>query len=623
MRKSALGIFVFLLVLVLLVSAAPTATLAAPKAVIVNETFKNSAASGWVLADSACLTAGSNTLACAAAPNMEGDGNGWLRLTSATNNQKASAIYNTAFSSLNGIQVQFQYAAYGGSGADGISFYLIDGATGAPTTGAAGGGLGYSFNTIGPVGPGVTSGYAGVGLDEWGNFGNTGYSSTPCFTSLSPGITVIGSGNLNTGFNCVAHNGTVLTGVRAAAKWVRLTISPLAVAMIVQTSSDGVNWTIAIPSFNLAAASGQIVIPATFKMGFSGSTGGSTNFHEVRNLTVSGAQPSTTTPVCVPNPSYPTQSVTCTATVTGAFGTPTGTIDFYDGATLLAAGVVLNGSAQATYTTSAFTLGAHPINAYYSGDSIYGASNGATVQNVNKLNPTNVLVSSLNPSWVGQAVTFTSTVGGTGPTPTGTVTFQDGGVNVAGCVNVPLVAGVAACPNVTTLAAGTHPMTAIYNGDVIYNGLTSNTVNQVVNKIPTSTTLSSSANPCLYGSMVSYYATIANTSSPSFGGTPVGTVTFFDNGVALVPVANLVNGVATFSLTCPPASTHPITASYSGNATFLVSASTDQGGRSLTQVFIDPPKEVPEGDTLLLLGGGLSGVAVWLRYQWSKRRKNK
>ena len=33
------------------------------------------------------------------------------------------------------------------------------------------------------------------------------------------------------------------------------------------------------------------------------------------------------------------------------------------------------------------------------------------------------------------------------------------------------------------------------------------------------------------------------------------------------------------------------------------------------------PSEVPEGDTLLLLGGGLSGVGVWLSYEWNKRRK--
>jgi hypothetical protein len=32
------------------------------------------------------------------------------------------------------------------------------------------------------------------------------------------------------------------------------------------------------------------------------------------------------------------------------------------------------------------------------------------------------------------------------------------------------------------------------------------------------------------------------------------------------------------------------------------------------------PAEVPEADTLLLLGGGIGGLGVWLRWQWSKRR---
>jgi hypothetical protein len=32
------------------------------------------------------------------------------------------------------------------------------------------------------------------------------------------------------------------------------------------------------------------------------------------------------------------------------------------------------------------------------------------------------------------------------------------------------------------------------------------------------------------------------------------------------------------------------------------------------------PKEVPEADTLLLMGGGLGGLATWLGWQWNKRR---
>jgi hypothetical protein len=32
------------------------------------------------------------------------------------------------------------------------------------------------------------------------------------------------------------------------------------------------------------------------------------------------------------------------------------------------------------------------------------------------------------------------------------------------------------------------------------------------------------------------------------------------------------------------------------------------------------PKEVPEGDTLLLFGGGIGGLATWIGWQWRKVR---
>jgi LPXTG-site transpeptidase (sortase) family protein len=370
------------------ISAAP---LAAP---IVNETFRNSTAPGWVLYDSACLTAGSTTGACAEAPNNEGNGNGWLRLTSDTSNQRASAIYNSAYSSAMGIQVTFQYASYGtlnGGSADGFTFYLIDGATASPTTGGDGAAMGYAFNAL-TGDPGVTKGYLAVGLDEYGSFGGQVVSDNGCFTDPppQPGIKVLGSGNLagspansaRHAYDCLQYVNTgILTGDRAGARWVRITIAPNATSVKVETSPDQVTWTTRIAPFALPAT--QVALPATFKMGFSGGTGFWAAFHEIRNLSVTGAQTSTTSVACVPNPSTVGHSVTCTATVTGGSGTPTGTIDFYDGATLLQSGVALNGTAQATYTTSAFTQGSHTITANYGGNTVYDASSGNTTQVVN------------------------------------------------------------------------------------------------------------------------------------------------------------------------------------------------------------------------------------------------
>jgi hypothetical protein len=61
--------------------------------------------------------------------------------------------------------------------------------------------------------------------------------------------------------------------------------------------------------------------------------------------------------------------------------TPTGTVTFYDGQTLLGTAelTVVNGQVQATFTTSALDLGSHTILAIYSGDSTY-ADCGASME---------------------------------------------------------------------------------------------------------------------------------------------------------------------------------------------------------------------------------------------------
>src|SRR6185312_11451999 len=76
-----------------------------------------------------------------------------------------------------GLQMDFDQAQYGGSGADGISFFLSDGSRQLTTTGASGAALGYS--TSGGQ-PGVTGGYLGVGLDAWGFFKNSDIEGADC-----------------------------------------------------------------------------------------------------------------------------------------------------------------------------------------------------------------------------------------------------------------------------------------------------------------------------------------------------------------------------------------------------------------------------------------------------------
>jgi len=183
---------------------------------------------------------------------------------------------------------------------------------------------------------------------------------------------------------------------------------------------------------------------------------------------------SATTLASAPNPSTYGQSVTFTASVTPA--TATGTVTFKSGAVTLGTGVLSAG--KASFQTSTLTAGAHAIVAVYSGNSSLGGSTSlAHTQTVKKAATTTGLVSSLNPSKKGQAVTFTATVT-PGAGPTGTVTFKDGATTL-GTTALNTTTHKAVITK-TTLAVGTHSITAVYGGNTNFNTSTSTVVKQVV-----------------------------------------------------------------------------------------------------------------------------------------------
>ncbi|HVJ07212.1 MAG TPA: Ig-like domain repeat protein [Acidisarcina sp.] len=83
-----------------------------------------------------------------------------------------------------------------------------------------------------------------------------------------------------------------------------------------------------------------------------------------------------TTLTATPASTYPGQSVTLTATVSGAGGTPTGTVGFYAGSTLL--GTVTLSSGTATLNTTALPSGTDSLTAQYSGDATFKPSTSPT-----------------------------------------------------------------------------------------------------------------------------------------------------------------------------------------------------------------------------------------------------
>src|SRR5690606_1187122 len=90
-----------------------------------NESFRNATAQGVVFggSPSAFLTAAPGT--GAGGSGIDPVGNGYLRLTNNKNNQKGFVYSTSSFPSSKGLSVDFEYYAYGGSGADGISLFLF------------------------------------------------------------------------------------------------------------------------------------------------------------------------------------------------------------------------------------------------------------------------------------------------------------------------------------------------------------------------------------------------------------------------------------------------------------------------------------------------------------------
>jgi hypothetical protein len=184
------------------------------------------------------------------------------------------------------------------------------------------------------------------------------------------------------------------------------------------------------------------------------------------------------------------QSMTYTATVAAtspSTAVPQGTVKFQDGGvdigTCTAQAV---SSSAATCTVSTLGVGTHQITAIYIADASFNVSPASNTisQVVSKASTSVALASSLNPSLSGQSVTFTATLSVIGPgsgSPTGSLTFKDGGVNIGTCSAQTVSSSVATC-TIASLGLGTHSITAVYNGDSSFNASpASNTVSQVVN----------------------------------------------------------------------------------------------------------------------------------------------
>jgi sugar lactone lactonase YvrE len=282
------------------------------------------------------------------------------------------------------------------------------------------------------------------------------------------------------------------------------------------------------------------------------------------------------------NPVVAGKSVTLTAIVVskGPPGspTPTGTVEFTLGATIL--GQVSLNSGQATLPLPSLSPGANQaIVATYSGDTNDTGGSGTFNQTVT-IAQTQLTLSTSAPSGTlfGNSITFTATLTGNGGQPGGAINFADGSTPLGGFT--PTANGTVTFTT-SSLSVGSHIITASYAGDTNDSPTTSSSITEQIQKLPTSMTLVSGSNPGVYTQPITFTATIASDNAA-----PTGTITF-QNGTTVIGSAPIIangataSGTATLTLSNLPLGNSSIVATYAGDTNHLNSQSNTIGQQVL------------------------------------------
>ena len=180
-----------------------------------------------------------------------------------------------------------------------------------------------------------------------------------------------------------------------------------------------------------------------------------------------------TTLTVTPNPALVLNQITFTTKVTGNGVTPTGTVNFVANGTVIGSATLSGGTA--TFTDSGLAPAVYSVTAAYLGDANNAASTSAAVSETVQMIPTTTVLGTSSTTGSNPQVILVAAVlnSGTGPEPTGTVTFYNGTTQMG---SAPLDAtGVATLtPNLTT--GVNYNVTAVYSGDADHSPSTSQPV---------------------------------------------------------------------------------------------------------------------------------------------------
>ena len=457
---------------------------------------------------------------------------------------------------------------YTGSTAVSAGTLLVDGHQGGSAvsiaSGATLGGIG-TVGSIGATGGTVNPGNPAPGvLTDNGNLQLAADSSTPAVNStFSVVLDGTNPGSGTGGYSQVAADGTIsLSGVNLSG-----TLGPDFVP------TAGSQYTILnnTGTSNIAGTFNGQLEASIVQIGglpFAITYMGGTNTDSVVLTEIDKSQTAVTF-----TPASPVfgQSVTLSATVSGPTGstTPSGSVQFFNGATPLGNVLLANGSAMLNVTT--LPVGADSITAQYLGDSNYGGSTSpaVTVTVGQSASSTTLIPSTLTPVF-GQSVTLSATVQAVAPgagVPSGMIQFMNG-TTLLGTTSLSSGTGSIVT---STLALGANSITVQYSGDTNFTGQTSTATTVTVGQASTTANLSSTPASPVFGQSVTLTANLVVISPGT--GTPTGTVQFMLGSTSL-GTATLASGKGSITTSSLPTATNTITMIYSGDTDFKASTST-------------------------------------------------
>lgn len=364
--------------------------------------------------------------------------------------------------------------------------------------------------------------------------------------ALGLSATVTGNGGIPTG-TVNFFDGTTALGSAA--------VNAQGVASL---SAPGKFWTV-----------GNHSLTAVYVGDANDTTSTSTALLEVINIA-----PTATTLTSSLNPAGLGASITFSSTVTSQGGTPTGTVQFFDGSSLIGTGTLTAKSTTSASTSFAITtlaIGAHAITAVYLGDAADATSTSTAVaENIQADTIAIKLSSSANPSIYAAALTLTAQVVGTGAVPTGSVNLLDSGSVIA---TLPLgTTGVVSFVN-PALAIGVHTLTAAYSGDTNHSAASTAPLTETILQA-TTTALTDSSAAIIAGQTLTLNSAVTGSSGKALAGNPAGSIKLTDGTTVLGTFTPNASGGVTFSTAGLLPGQHTITATFSGDSLDAPSTST-------------------------------------------------